>query len=386
MNCETALDLVSASLDGELTAEEEARLQAHLDQCPRCRALRTELLGIHAACGEMEAPPPAQLKDHILAHLPPQETAKAAKGPVWRRWAALAAALVLVALAAWRLPRSLFERPAAQTADSAAQVVEEAVEETVDEAAAPAEAAGSAQGAVNGAGEGGSISPAGDGGRAKMAALTDDESAVWEDAAGEVNVLERKEVYGAAAPSLSDESAAEDEAAEGLDRGVGAAFADAAGGGASVQDGAEGSAAAPASLDGAVAVEDEAAEGAARGAFAARRAPAPDTVYAVDGADAVPETVPNPEEPPATAQPFEEVAEDERDFSRYRAVLTLDQGGFSGDYPRQRQENGDMWYLLPLSDLEALLERAGDACHLRQEGPDLTADAPYVLLVVPGDG
>ena len=37
MNCEKALELISAELDGELTQQERAELQAHLDACPDCR-------------------------------------------------------------------------------------------------------------------------------------------------------------------------------------------------------------------------------------------------------------------------------------------------------------------------------------------------------------
>ena len=37
MNCENALELMNRELDEELTAEESAALQAHLDACPDCR-------------------------------------------------------------------------------------------------------------------------------------------------------------------------------------------------------------------------------------------------------------------------------------------------------------------------------------------------------------
>lgn len=106
MNCKDALELLSASLDGELTPEEETRLQAHLASCPRCRDLREQLGQIHRACGEMEAVPPAGLRENILKNLPDQ---KAAKAHPWRRWGAMAAAVALVALAAWRLPHTLYQ-------------------------------------------------------------------------------------------------------------------------------------------------------------------------------------------------------------------------------------------------------------------------------------
>jgi len=38
MNCNKAKVLMSAALDGELTAQEEFELTRHLDDCPECRA------------------------------------------------------------------------------------------------------------------------------------------------------------------------------------------------------------------------------------------------------------------------------------------------------------------------------------------------------------
>ena len=37
-NCEQYWDLISYSLDGALTEEEQRRLDRHLAQCPQCRA------------------------------------------------------------------------------------------------------------------------------------------------------------------------------------------------------------------------------------------------------------------------------------------------------------------------------------------------------------
>ena len=43
LTCEQALELISAQLDGALTAEEAGALDEHLAQCPACRALRADL-------------------------------------------------------------------------------------------------------------------------------------------------------------------------------------------------------------------------------------------------------------------------------------------------------------------------------------------------------
>ena len=121
MDCEDILELLSASLDGVLTPEQETKLQEHLDRCPSCRALLAELTGLHEVCGEMEALPPDQLKEQILESLPPQ---RAAKTYHWRRWGAMAATLAIVALAAWHLPHSFFQKP-----DSATVTMDEAADD-----------------------------------------------------------------------------------------------------------------------------------------------------------------------------------------------------------------------------------------------------------------
>lgn len=64
--CEQYWDLISASLDGGLTAEEQARLDAHLAQCPDCRALWEQLNGLEAELMELEAPGP-DFTDRVMA-------------------------------------------------------------------------------------------------------------------------------------------------------------------------------------------------------------------------------------------------------------------------------------------------------------------------------
>ncbi len=134
MNCDNAFELISASLDGELTAAEEAQLREHLAQCPACRALRTELSGLQAATqAGLEAVAPPELKTKVLENLPAQRKS-AGKVVYWKRWGAMAAAVALVALAAWQLPRFVFDpvgvAPAADqsttgTTEAAADLPEE---------------------------------------------------------------------------------------------------------------------------------------------------------------------------------------------------------------------------------------------------------------------
>ena len=60
MNCEKYLDLISARLDGQLTAQEETDLTTHLNECPACRAIANDLHALHSTLsqpGEVDAPP-----------------------------------------------------------------------------------------------------------------------------------------------------------------------------------------------------------------------------------------------------------------------------------------------------------------------------------------
>lgn len=56
-NCEQYWELISAGVDGALTELERARLQAHLEQCPECRALYEQMQSICGGLGEIEAAP-----------------------------------------------------------------------------------------------------------------------------------------------------------------------------------------------------------------------------------------------------------------------------------------------------------------------------------------
>lgn len=342
MNCETALELLSASLDGELTSAEKSQLQAHLDQCPSCRAIQTELVGLHAACGEMEALPPAGLKERIMQNLPPQ---RASKVIYWKRWGAMAAALALVALAAWRLPHYLYEKDSVQVAGDASAELDPS--------------AGSEKSPI-----------------AREIAIAEDLDSADETPPYVDGDAVNANSYVPTADSSVDHAATTDASAYGASFKYSWEVTD------------YGIPMDPANFD-------LATNGAETGAGAVQPREAlpsstpSDPVYSVDpgDTDAVPEAVPNPDEVQVAAQSFEPLTEDARDFSQYCAVITLRKSDFVGDdYPRQLQENGDMWYLLPRSALENLpqtTQEGGQDYVLRLEGDDLTADAPYVLVVVP---
>ena len=133
MNHEIYEALISAQLDGELSPEEEARLEAHLAACPQCRAAKAELEAVHQLLLNDSALPPPGLTERIMAGLPTQPKKKAV--PWARRIAPLAAAAV-VALVVIGVVKPSFNGGAPQ--EEYAMAAESAVEEAEEaEEAAP---------------------------------------------------------------------------------------------------------------------------------------------------------------------------------------------------------------------------------------------------------
>ena len=60
--CERALDLIGLRLDGPLSPEEQRELDAHLEQCPACRA----------AARELEHLPPITVYEPTYVERPPE--------------------------------------------------------------------------------------------------------------------------------------------------------------------------------------------------------------------------------------------------------------------------------------------------------------------------
>lgn len=376
MTCQDIPELLSASLDGELTSDEQAQLDAHLNTCPACRALYEELAGLHAAdVWEAEVPP--ELASRIMKDLPAQRPGKVI---YWKRWGAMAAAIALVALAAWRLP----VRPPADpgiTADSgdtsgavsmdqAADVTEASLPEDADE-----------------------IMP--------MPASTTDGAlpvaeAVPPASSEDARAFAKKTTTGNSGPRASgagalntaNDTPAQDPEPQPVSTPVG--------------DGpvALFSAPLPSPDPDAVLDGSQGADVTMGSNQDAESAPAPMVRTAmIPVGDAGEEAAPvdgseTPESPPPmakeeltmSAQPFENLTEDVRDFSSYRCVLTLSQADGLEDYPHQIQSGGEMWYLLPLEAVEALpqvLAQTDPSYALRETGDDLTTDSPYVLVVVP---
>lgn len=117
--CHEITELLSASLDGQLSEYEQAMLNEHLKQCPACSALFDELQSLHQAAAQLEdIPAPEgfakQVMDRIAAD-PAQDKAGSvipfpAKKSIyrsWKKWAVSAAALAIVILGAATLPGQL---------------------------------------------------------------------------------------------------------------------------------------------------------------------------------------------------------------------------------------------------------------------------------------
>ena len=129
--CEPYEDLLSAQLDGELTAREQADLTAHLETCPYCRKYARDLQALHASLLAMAADPPDWMTDSIL------EEAKASPNPAKkaRRLAPLACASVLALVLLGSAPLLFGGDPAGESAGA------ESTEQAAD-SAYPAEESG----------------------------------------------------------------------------------------------------------------------------------------------------------------------------------------------------------------------------------------------------
>ena len=105
MNCDQALEAISAALDGELSAKERTLLDAHLADCPTCAALFDELAGQSRLLRQLDCQVPEDLTARILSQLPEQITPARRFSPRrWQRWGTVAACAVLVFWAGLALP------------------------------------------------------------------------------------------------------------------------------------------------------------------------------------------------------------------------------------------------------------------------------------------
>lgn len=406
MTCENAFELISASLDGELTAAEEAQLRDHLAQCPTCRALQEELSGLQSATqAELEAVAPPELKACVLGNLPAQKK-PAGKVVYWKRWGAMAAAVALVALAAWQLPRFVFDpvdvAPAedqsiAGTSEAATDLPEEpAVTFSYARASADVDTdaipdAGATYGAASTETEP-SPAPTSVSGTANFGFTN--------------NAASKKQTQLAAAAPEARPQSEDAHSAETQSEDVEASAP------------AQAESAQPDSAD--VADDNEAplntvlTSGAAPSAFFLPiPSDLPDEALPADSSEVqpLPQSAPAggastggdisgtsdtggaqsaPESGAAVDSPVESrMAKLDTALApiRWCGVLTLAEYEPAADYPLEVLEDGQRQYTLPAADFQALIETLdadGAAYELRTDGEDVSPDAPSGLVIVPG--
>lgn len=120
MNCCQRKNQLSPYLDGRLPPAAARRLEAHLEECARCRAEWEELRALKALlAGSAPPPAPPGLWDVVYAGLrehvdrrPAPRPAAAWTGWLWRRAPVMTAGLAILALAAILPVQRLQQSPA----------------------------------------------------------------------------------------------------------------------------------------------------------------------------------------------------------------------------------------------------------------------------------
>lgn len=141
-NCERAQELISAYIDGEITAGEKAELDEHVAGCKDCADMLAVYSEISRAMAE-DVEPPASLRESVMSgvrEINAERKPKKAK-IVWLRWVAAAAAVAIVSFVGVRaiMPKGADSAApmlkAANANDSVEYSINSAPAEITDEAA-----------------------------------------------------------------------------------------------------------------------------------------------------------------------------------------------------------------------------------------------------------
>jgi hypothetical protein len=101
VDCERCRELLSARLDGPLSAGEDSALREHLARCPACREAESQLAVIHnMMAGLEEVPAPEGFAQSVMARVRKEQPSRVIplfRRPQLRALAGLAACLVLAA-------------------------------------------------------------------------------------------------------------------------------------------------------------------------------------------------------------------------------------------------------------------------------------------------
>ena len=99
MNIHENTALLDAFVDGELTSEEMISVQAHLDECPECRAYVDDVLVIRASFPtEDDAELPADFAETVMKAVAETPQSRPKKRQPWGKLAAAAACLAVIVL------------------------------------------------------------------------------------------------------------------------------------------------------------------------------------------------------------------------------------------------------------------------------------------------
>lgn len=103
IDCDRALELISESLDGPLSPEDQKELDEHLAGCGACRALLSDFRQMHTALGDLNAPVPEGFARGVMERVHREKVVPISGRRRWKNWAATAAVFAVVLLSAGTL-------------------------------------------------------------------------------------------------------------------------------------------------------------------------------------------------------------------------------------------------------------------------------------------
>ena len=124
MSCELANSLLNLYFDRELNPDRAAEFERHLPHCPECATKLTDLdlLSDRLQLARLYVSAPVSLRRKVQADLSHLAATSAGAKPLLWHWLAAAAALLLFAIAGWKVNRNL------RTNDYRGEFAEEIVE------------------------------------------------------------------------------------------------------------------------------------------------------------------------------------------------------------------------------------------------------------------
>lgn len=120
-DCEKYIEMISAMLDGELSAAEESQLHAHLEECEDCRRVYRAFSSLSGAVKDSAAEPPESLAKGIMFKVGLQSQKRSGRRFAYGKFAAVAACAAIVIIASSRVGGiDLFKYSSGESAPEAA--------------------------------------------------------------------------------------------------------------------------------------------------------------------------------------------------------------------------------------------------------------------------